>query len=111
MAITYGTMLLDGREESYAESDEYTFAGDSYVVRFTAMFPYRERDGNFNPLNDKLRVTIDFMNVTQGTSGRYYDVFLPERGPGDNNLRRFSAYNAMNQLLATTTPIPSPVFP
>lgn len=112
MPVTYGTATENGREESYAEFDELVYLGDSYVVRVTALHPYKD-SGSADP--DALLCHIDFMNVTQGISGRYENVWIPGRDfseqGGQGHLRRWSAIRAVKTLVDTVTPVPSPVFP
>lgn len=110
MPVTYGTAIENGNEESYAEFDELVYQGDSYVFRVTALHPYKDPQ-SMDP--DALRCHIDFMNVTQGTSGRYADVWIDGRDPmePDGHLRRWSAIRKLQDLVTNNTPIPSPVFP
>lgn len=110
MAVTYGTTVENGREESYVEFDELQWRGDSYVLRVTALFPYKDYDGA-NP--DALFCHIDFMNVTQGISGRWADTVIPGRDFGEpaGNLRRHSAIRHVKFLADNVVPIASPVFP
>jgi hypothetical protein len=106
--ILYGEAELDGRIESFVETDEYTFQNQDYYIRLTAMHPYKE----YAQGRDQLRATIDFRNVTTGETGRFYDTLIDERNPGeaDGHLRRHSTYRTLNRLLASEQPIPSPVF-
>ena len=109
MAVWYGTAFENGRDESYAETDEFSFQGDSYVVRVTALYPYKDYVQN----SDALYCHIDFHNVTTGAKGRYAFTTIPERNPQEANgqQRRHSAFRHLQQLLATEAPIASPVFP
>ncbi len=101
------------RNEPYVEATgEFSFQGDSYVVRCTALWPYKDYRGNIGRGHaDELHCHIDFMNVTQGTSGRFPNVWIPQRQAGDANLRRHSCFRLLRQLLVQQTPIPSPVYP
>ena len=110
MPVTYGTAIENGRDESYAEFDELVYQGDAYVVRVTALAPYKDQQ-SVDP--DALLCHIDFMNVTQGTSGRYANVWIPGRDFGEpqGHLRRWSALRTVRDLVDNVTPIASPVFP
>jgi hypothetical protein len=109
MAVAYGKTFEEetGRDESYAEFDELVWNGDSYVFRITALFPYKDYANG----KDELYCHIDFLNVTQGTSGRFPNVWLPAREQGDANLRRFSAIRKLKDCITNDTAIPSPVYP
>ncbi len=109
MALVYGTSIENGREESYAEFDELVWQGDSYVVRITPLYPYKDYANN----NDSLLCHIDFMNVTQGTSGRYASETIPGRDANEpqGNLRRWSAIRHLKDRVTNSTPTASPVFP
>ncbi len=109
MTITYGTAMEDGRNESYVESDEFTFQGNSYLIRITALRPYKDYVNN----SDALYCHIDFHNLDTDEKGRFSYTTIPDRNPAETNghLRRHSAYRHLQQLLATETPDPSPVFP
>lgn len=106
--VRYGTSIEYGREESWAEDDDFTHAGDAYTVRVTALYPYKDYANN----KDELHAHIDFMNVSQGVSGRFANVWIDERDPNEaaGHLRRFSAYRTFRRLLGSQTPIASPVF-
>ena len=110
--VEYGTSFepLTNREESWAQDSDFTHAGDSYIVRITALYPYKTYKG---PNGDALRAHIDFINVTQGTSGRFADVQIDPRNPNEasGHLRRHSTYRTLRRLLQTRTPTVSPVFP
>lgn len=88
----------------YAELD-LTHGGDSYVVRITALPPYR------NPATDELLCHIDWMNSTQGTQGRYENVTLPAKTPADNNERSHSMVRHFQTNRGQGVSVPSPVFP
>ena len=109
MPVTYGTAVENGREESYAEFDELQWRGDSYVVRVTALYPYKDYANN----GDDLLCHIDFMNVTQGISGRYANAVIPARdfNEPDGHLRRHSAIRHLKWLVDNVQPVDSPVFP
>ena len=86
----------------YAEID-HTFQGKTYNVRLTALPPYR------NPLTDELNCHVDFINVTDGVSGRFENQVVPAKvGP---ERRRDPFLRMFNQLIVQATPIASPVFP
>jgi hypothetical protein len=110
MAVIYGTTVENGRETTYAEFDELVYLGDSYVIRVTAIHPYKNLPGE-DP--DALLCHIDFMNVTQGTSGRYANVIIPARDPQEpqGHLRRWSAIRKLQDLVNNSIPIASPVYP
>jgi hypothetical protein len=107
--VSYGTSIENGREEPYAEFDELVYQGDAYVFRVTALHPYKDYANG----GDDLSCHIDFMNVTQGTSGRYANVIIAGRDFGEpqGHLRRWSAIRKLQDLITNDTPIPSPVFP
>lgn len=88
----------------FAELD-LTFGGDSYVVRVTATPPYRTQTPG------ELLCHIDWMNVTQGTQGRYENITLPAMRGGDNNQRRFSMIRRFQNDRGRGVSVPSPVFP
>ena len=113
---TYGTSFepLTGRDESWAETTDYNFQGKSWIVRITALHPYKDFANN----GDELRAHIDVLNVTDGVSGRYADRQLPDRAANptpqnEQHLRRHSTYAKLNQLLAQEPfdVTPSPVYP
>jgi len=110
MPVTYGTALENGREESYAEFEELVYRGDSYLLRVTALRPYKDPQSQ-DP--DALRCHIDFLNVTQGVSGRYADVWIPGRDFNEpqGHLRRWSAIRKIRELVDNEVPVASPVFP
>ena len=110
----YGKSFEDGREEAWAEATDYSFQGDSFIVRITALYPYKDYAND----SDELLVHLDYLNVTQNISGRYERVLIPSRAnvpapQGEQALRRHSTYTLLTRLLATTTPdvMPSPVYP
>lgn len=102
--INYGQDPITG--EAFAESDEFNFQGKTWMVRITAVPPYKDYANG----GDELLVTIDFNNITDGIKGRYENVWLPAREPGDNNLRRHSLYRELPNLLGQVQPIPSPIY-
>lgn len=105
MAVRHNNLGEDGSGEfPYAEID-HMHLGDSYVVRVTAIPPYR------TALADALLCHVDWMNVTQGTSGRYAAVTLPPKTPADNNQRRHSMLRFFTARRGSGSSIPSPVFP
>lgn len=113
MPVTYGTqdeMTARGlRNESYAEFDEFTFQGKSYIFRVCALWPYKG-----SPTDpDALLCHIDFHNTTDGIKGRFANVEIPGRNPNENNghLRRHSAMRKFKDLIRTETPGPSPIYP
>lgn len=110
----YGTALENGRIEPYAEVDDYGQGGDVFLIRMTAIHPYKDYANG----SDELLVHIDLWNQTTGVSGRWLNVLLPERNStpapqGEKTLRRHSLYFRINQLLAQTPfdETPSPVYP
>ena len=109
--ITYGHAFeeLTGRDESYAEFDELKWRGKSYVLRVTMLYPYKDYANN----KDDLRCHIDFMNVSDGTSGRFHDVIIPGRNLNEpeGHLRRWSAIRKLKELVQEGTTVPSPVYP
>ncbi|KKN01583.1 hypothetical protein LCGC14_1126320 [marine sediment metagenome] len=109
MAVTYGTATENGKEESYAEFDKLVWRGDSYVIRITALYPYKDYANG----GDDLSAHIDFLNVTQGISGRFDNIIIPGRDQNEpeGHLRRFSAIRKLKDLVDNATPIASPVFP
>jgi len=100
--------MEDGFVESFVETDEYSFQGDSYYIRLTALRPYKDYTNN----KDQLLATLDFHNVTTDEKGRFYRTLIDARNPGESNghQRRHSTYRTLNRLLASETPIPSPIF-
>lgn len=116
MAVEYGRSMENGREETYGEITGFQIAGDTMIFRITLLNPYRHYDFDVWPPvrlepRDELLVHLDFWNVTDGTSGRYASIWLPEKEPGDNNLRRYSGFRKLQDLFQSVTPIPSPVYP
>lgn len=115
MPVTYGRSVENGREETWGEVTGFTLAGDTLVFRITLLHPYRhyvETNGVWQKDDDELLCHLDFLNVTQGISGRYANIWLPDKQGGDNGLRRFSAHRTLVVLLQTNQPFdPSPVYP
>lgn len=111
MPVTTGTSFepLTGRNEPYAEFDELMYRGDSYVLRVTALRPYKDYANG----GDDLRCHIDFLNVTRGISGRFTDTIIPGRdfGEPDGARRRHSTIRHLKWLVDNVTPDPSPVYP
>jgi hypothetical protein len=108
--VRYGKRVEDnGREESWAEDDDFTHAGDAYTVRITALYPYKQ----YSQGGDELLCHIDFLNVTAGVSGRFANVWCDARNPDEasGHLRRHSCYRTLRRLLETAEFIPSPIFP
>ena len=103
MAVRTGYSDATNREP-FAELD-LTHGGDSYVVRVTAIPPYRTATPG------ELVCHIDYMNVTQGTQGRYENVTLPPIGPADNRQRRFTMIRHFQANRGRGVSVPSPVFP
>jgi hypothetical protein len=106
--IVYGTAVEDGHEESFVETDEYSFQGHDYYIRLTAMRPYKD----YARGRDQLIATIDFRNGVTRETGRFYKTLIDARNPAEANghLRRHSTYRTLNRLLASEQPIPSPIF-
>lgn len=102
--ITYGEDPITG--ESYSETDEFSLAGNDWLVRITAVPPYKDYANN----KDELLVNIDFHIPATGEKGRWANVWLPERLPNDNGLRRHSLYRTLPELKAQVEPIPSPIY-
>ena len=75
MAVRNDNLGVDGTGVfPWAEMD-HVHAGDTYVIRVTAVPPYR------TPA-DELNCHIDWTNVTAGTSGRWANILLPAKvGP------------------------------
>jgi hypothetical protein len=76
MAVRTNNLGDDGTGQfPWAEMD-HVHAGDSYVIRLTAIPPYRDQ------LTDELNCHIDWTNLTQGTNGRWSNVLLEAKvGP------------------------------
>ena len=97
--VRHGQSLeKSGRIESYAEDDDFTFMGDSYTVRVTALFPYKD----YKNKKDELFANIDWVNNTKGTKGRFEEVWIEARLPNEE-LRRHSAYRTLRRLLSRPT--------
>lgn len=94
----YGRAVENGREEAWAEDDDFTFRNDAYTVRCTALYPYKDYANG----QDELYCTIDWTNVTKGTSGRFEKVWVDARNPNETSgqLRRHSVYRTLRRLLA-----------
>lgn len=111
MPLEYGTSFepLTGREEPWAQLDGINYQGNEYVIRMTALAPYKD----YAQGSDALRCHIDFLNITQGISGRYEDTEIPGRDfqEPDGHMRRWSAIRHLQFLVDNVTPIASPVFP
>lgn len=77
MAVRFDNVGVDGTGQfPWAEMD-HVHAGDSYIIRVTAIPPYRDR------VTDELNCHIDWWNVTQGTQGRWANVLLPAKQGGE----------------------------
>jgi len=87
----------------YGEID-HTFQGKDYLVRITARVPMLNAD-------DTLNCIIDFHNITDGVGGRFDNVVLPAKLPGDNDLRRHVLLREFGPMILNDTPVASPVFP
>lgn len=117
MPVTYGTSrertARGMRSESWAELDGVSIGGDSFVIRVTAIWPYKDYSGRIGrPNRDELHCHLDYWNVTQQIAGRYPSVWLEARGASDGDLRRFAAIRTLQRLMNDNTiqPITSPVF-
>jgi hypothetical protein len=106
--ITYGNAMEEGRHESFAETDEFSYQGQAYYIRITALHPYKAH--GLTQGDDDLLVAIDFKNIATGETGRFNRVIIPGREPQDNNQRRHSVYRALPSLFSQLTPTPSPIF-
>ncbi len=95
--LTYGTTVVDGKEESWAETDEFERQGDNYRVRVTALYPYKDYASG----SDKLLCNLDWTNINSGASGTFERVWIDERNPNEasGHLRRHSVYRTLNRLL------------
>lgn len=102
--VTYGTCPITG--ESYSETDEFVLGPNDWLVRITAVPPYKDYANG----KDELLVNIDFHIPATGEKGRWANVWLPPRLPQDNNLRRHSLYRTIPELWAQVEPIPSPIY-
>lgn len=103
MAVRHDNKGEDGTGMyPWAELDR-THAGKSYVVRVTAIPPYRD------PVTDELLCHIDFLNATDGISGRWENVTLEAKQGGEG--RRGPMNRFFNTHIAGNTHIASPVFP
>lgn len=105
--VQYGTELENGRQEPFAETDEFSLGGDQFLIRVTGIHPYKEYDKGL----DDLLTTIDFHNLATGVTGRFENVVIPARQARDNNQRRHSVFRALPSMFAQLEPVPSPVFP
>ena len=104
MAMRTNNLGDDGTGEfPYFEID-FNNAGKVYNVRCTALPPYRNPD-------DTLNAHIDYDNITDGVSGRYANVVITAKLPGDNGRRRGPLLRDFVTLLGTGPGDPSPVFP
>lgn len=111
MPVSYGTSFeeLTGREEPWAQLDQINYQGNEYIIRVTALYPYKDYEAG----SDALRCHIDFHNVTQGITGRWEDTEIPARDLNEpqGNLRRWSAIRHLQFLVDNVAPVASPVFP
>jgi hypothetical protein len=85
----------------YGELD-LVHAGDSFLVRVTALPPYRD------PVTDELNCHIDFLNISKGTNGRFENILLAAKQ--GNEGRRGPMIRFFQRSLAQGRAfIPSPV--
>jgi len=105
--LTYGKALENGRMEPYAQTDEFSSGGDQFILRMTAIHPYKD----YARGSDVLNAHIDYHNLATDATGRWENVQIPERKPQDKNLRRHSVFRIIPALLVQGDSIPSPIFP
>lgn len=84
---------------------DFRWRGDSYLIRLTAIPPYRELPSNL------LNGHIDFWNVTEGIAGRYPNIKINAPNTGIGETRRHPTIRDLKALVGSVTPVPSPVFP
>jgi hypothetical protein len=97
MAARYGTVMVDGREESYAEDDDFEWQGDNYTVRVVALPPYKDYANG----SDKLFCTLVATNINTGKVDTFERVWVDERNPNEasGHLRRHSVYRTLTRLM------------
>jgi hypothetical protein len=103
MAIRTNNLGEDGSGVFPWSEIDTTRGGDAYIVRITALPPYRNR------LTDELLCHVDWQNVTQNTSGRYANVTLPAKQGNEGRRGPLLRHFVANRGRGISTP--SPVFP
>ena len=100
MAVRTNDLGVDGSGVfPYAEID-ITHGGEDYIVRLTAVPPYRNKD------TDELNAHVDYFRASTGESRRYEGVTIPAKGQGEK--RRESTIRLFKQFRGQGVSIPSP---
>lgn len=97
MATRSGTVDVNGREEPYAEDDDFEWLGDNYTVRCIALHPYKDYANG----SDKLFCTLVATNLNTGEVNTFERVWVDERNPNEasGHLRRHSVYRTLRRLM------------
>ena len=98
--LTYGTVEVDGRLESYAETDEFSYRGDNYLVRVTALHPYKDYANG----GDELLVNLEYTNQGNGKTGHFTRVWIEQRRANEHQ-RRHSTFRTLQRLMVASEEI------